>query len=168
VNTLKIAITRVSYPHRDIDKPTEIRISVQTNDSTVELLNKHWDATPVMEWLAENARAISEDRIPPILENAGRSIAERIGIALDLVNPFDDAAVDAIYDYSIRHSLGLAFSGTPVANIYVGVGPDGGEISCFDPSNTWRYSVDLDQFPGYLETLAVEVAEAWSSAGPHA
>jgi hypothetical protein len=162
VNKISISVVPVPYPHDDIDRPSAIRIAVEADGSTTELLNVKWDATPVLEWLAQNARAISQDRLPKVFDNNGRSIAERVHIARDLVDPNDDATVDAIYDYCARHCILLAFSGTTVPDIFLGIGPGGGEISCFEPHARWSYDVDLTSLPDDVEALALEVEKTFA------
>lgn len=168
MNQLKISIERVPYPYEDIEKPSRIRINVQTDHSAIEVLNWRWDAAAVTAWLAENARAISEERLPAVLVGGGRSIAESIKKTRYLLDPNDDAEHEAIYDYATRHCLVLAFSGTPIPAIYLGIGRDGGEISCFDRGNRWRYDVDLSGFPDDLEALLVEIADTWVDPEPRA
>jgi hypothetical protein len=142
-----------------MELPSLIIMFVEDGKGPVtELLRVVWDAAPVFEWLADNSGSISHEAMPHVLANQGKSIAQRARVALDLVDPFDEVTVDTIFSYLRRHSLTCAFSGTSVPDIVVGLGPEGGEISCHEPGATWRYNVDLLDFSAAIRRVASELS----------
>lgn len=113
------------------------------------LLDIKWDVKELLRWLDENAGSIVEVPLPEFVEWKG-SIYNSIDGFYERSEGVGDVEDDAVFEFRQSHGIRFALRGVDVPDIYLGCGPNGGEISGEIEGRRFVFCVDIRDF---LSTL---------------
>ncbi len=155
------------YPELEaVDYWGETRLTVESDEGRVLLLNWIWDLNHLGDWYTENVEALCQGELEIVGERprSDESLAEAIDRLRD--RDFDEDDEDAmfqydgeIYEYRKAHGLWAAFRGTRIPDIIVGCNRGDGEISLSEISSQVAFE-DYEERP--LSDCADVKLGAWS------
>lgn len=118
----------------------QIKLSVCISSETRVLADFNWDAKEIFGWFERNQEYICKEERPVWCVES--TIAGSVKVALES-DEVDDAGLDEIYEYRLKHDLRFAARGARVPSIYFGRGVAGGELSVVIDEEIVCVSIDF-------------------------
>lgn len=120
-----------------------ITIRVFSSEETRVLADFNWDAKEIFDWFEQNQEYICTEERPVWCQEP--TIAGSVEVMFES-DEVDDACLDDIYNYRLRHDLRFAVRGARIPSVYFGCGVAGGELSAVIDGEVVSVSVDFSSF----------------------
>lgn len=120
-----------------------VSIRVFSSEGAWVLVDFNWDAKEIFDWFERNRRYICTEERPawcmePTIAGSVEAVFES--------DEVDDACLDEIYNYRLRHDLRFAVRGAKIPSVYFGCGVAGGEVSAVIGGEVFCISVNFSDF----------------------
>jgi hypothetical protein len=117
------------------------------------IFETQWDIKPLLQWFRENLPYIINNPFPITITD-GNCIAKEIFDFYETADVENEIQINSIFEYRRQHGIRFAMRGVDIPDIYIGIGFDGHEISCWNKESMWRYKIKIDSFESRLNVLA--------------